>query len=59
MQEKPAGHIDRAIADHDRPSPSASNRPICSESLPSDDRACPPVPCSELMKEILGKLMEL
>lgn len=54
-----SGHINRAIRDHDRSSPSSSNKLICWESLPSDDRACPPVPCSGLMKEILGKQMGL
>ena len=38
---------------------SFSNNAICWESVPSDDPASPPVPCSELMKEILGKLMGL
>lgn len=52
-------HIGRATGNHGRSSPSCSNRPICCESLSSDDPACPPVPCSELMKEILGKLMGL
>lgn len=32
---------------------------ICGASLPSDDPTCPPVPCLELMNEILGKLMGL
>jgi hypothetical protein len=36
-----------------------SNKLICGESWPSDDPACPLVSCSELMKEILGKLMGL
>lgn len=53
------GHISRATGDHGRSSPSPSNKLICWASLPSDDLACPPVPRSGLMKEILGKGMGL
>jgi hypothetical protein len=53
------GHISRATRDHSRSSLSSPNKLICSGSVPSDDPARPPVPSSELMKEILGKLMGL
>ena len=54
-----SGHTSQATRDHGRSSPSPSNKLICGGSLPSDDPACPPVPCSGLMKEILGKQMGL
>jgi hypothetical protein len=47
------------MSDHDWASLPLSNKLICRRFLSSDDPACPPVPCSELMKEILGKLMGL
>jgi hypothetical protein len=54
-----SGHISRFTGDHGRSPALILKGLICWESLPSDDLACPPVPRSELMKEILGKLMGL
>jgi hypothetical protein len=47
------------IGGYARSFPSGSNRRICSHSLPSRDPACPPVPPSGLVKEILGKTLGL
>jgi hypothetical protein len=49
-----SGHANTATRDHTRPSFSSSNRLICRKFLLSDDHACPPVPRSELMKDIWG-----
>lgn len=54
-----SGHVGGTTGDHSRSSLASSNKLICGEPLSSDDPACPAVPCSPVMKEILGKSMGL
>jgi hypothetical protein len=55
LQRTQNGHIRPAFADQAWSSPPCSKSLICSGFLSARDPACPPLPSSGIMKEILGK----